>query len=62
MLTVQYAKAEPTIKFNAVEPGYTATDLTAAVGGGRPARESAKVVVRSRRLRLNACFAAVDRG
>ena len=46
MLTVQYAKAVPEIKFNAVEPGFTATDLTAAVGGGRPVQESAKVVVR----------------
>jgi len=46
MLTVQYAKAEPGIKFNAVEPGYTATDFTAAFGGGRPVEESAKVVVR----------------
>ncbi len=46
MLTVQYAKAEPAIKFNAVEPGYTATDFTAAIGGGRPVEASAKVVVR----------------
>jgi NAD(P)-dependent dehydrogenase (short-subunit alcohol dehydrogenase family) len=46
MLTVQYAKAEPEIKFNAVEPGYTATDFTAVMGGGRPVEESAKVVVR----------------
>src|SRR5690625_7360939 len=34
MLTVQYAKAEPGITFNAVEPGFTATDFTAALGGG----------------------------
>ena len=46
MLTVQYAKAEPGITFNAVEPGYTATDMTAAMGGGRPVDESARVVVR----------------
>ncbi|WP_394940340.1 SDR family NAD(P)-dependent oxidoreductase [Psychromicrobium sp. YIM B11713] len=46
MLTVQYAKAEPGIKFNAVEPGLTATDLIAGYDGGRPASESAKVVVR----------------
>jgi NAD(P)-dependent dehydrogenase (short-subunit alcohol dehydrogenase family) len=46
MLTVQYAKALPQIKFNAVEPGFTATDLTAAVGGGRPVQESAEVIVR----------------
>ncbi|GII28164.1 SDR family NAD(P)-dependent oxidoreductase [Planotetraspora mira] len=47
MLTVQYAKALPDIKFNAVEPGYTATDLTAPFGGGgRPVQESAEVIVR----------------
>jgi NAD(P)-dependent dehydrogenase (short-subunit alcohol dehydrogenase family) len=46
MLTVQYAKSQPGIKFNAVEPGATATDMTAAFGIGRPARESAAVVVR----------------
>jgi NAD(P)-dependent dehydrogenase (short-subunit alcohol dehydrogenase family) len=49
MLTVQYAKAVPEVKFNAVEPGFTATEL----GGGsveshpgRPAEISAAVVVR----------------
>ncbi|MFI1104369.1 SDR family NAD(P)-dependent oxidoreductase [Streptomyces melanogenes] len=46
MLTVQYAKAHPGIKFNAVEPGTTATDLTAAFGVGRTPQESARVVVR----------------
>ncbi|HUQ59169.1 SDR family NAD(P)-dependent oxidoreductase [Lentzea sp.] len=46
MLTVQYAKANPGIKFNAVEPGTTATDMTAAFGIGRSAQDSAKVVVR----------------
>ena len=46
MLTVQYAKAVPEIKFNAAEPGFTATDFTAAFGGGRPVEESARVVVR----------------
>ncbi|MQW77027.1 SDR family NAD(P)-dependent oxidoreductase [Nocardioides sp. dk4132] len=46
MLTVQYAKAEPGITFTAVEPGYTDTDMTAAMGGGRPVEESARVVVR----------------
>lgn len=46
MLTVQYAKAVPDIKFNAVEPGYTATGLTAASGGGRPVEVSASFVVR----------------
>jgi NAD(P)-dependent dehydrogenase (short-subunit alcohol dehydrogenase family) len=46
MLTVEYAKLHPDIKFNAVEPGATATDMTAAFGIGRPVEESARVVVR----------------
>ena len=46
MLTVQYAKSQPGIKFNAVEPGPTGTDMTAAFGIGRPVEESARVVVR----------------
>lgn len=45
MLTLQYSKSEPGIKFNAVEPGATATDMTAAFGIGRSPAESAKVVV-----------------
>ncbi|WP_053722902.1 SDR family NAD(P)-dependent oxidoreductase [Saccharothrix sp. NRRL B-16348] len=46
MLTVQYAKSEPGIKFNALEPGFTATDMTAAFDGGRSPEESARTVVR----------------
>ncbi|MTD53098.1 SDR family NAD(P)-dependent oxidoreductase [Amycolatopsis pithecellobii] len=46
MLTVQYAKSQPGIKFNAVEPGTTATDMTAAFGIGRSPAESAEVIVR----------------
>ncbi|AWB87486.1 SDR family NAD(P)-dependent oxidoreductase [Mycetocola zhujimingii] len=46
MLTVQYAKSHPDIKFNALEPGYTATDMTAAFDGGRPPAQSAQTVVR----------------
>ncbi|WP_062430877.1 SDR family NAD(P)-dependent oxidoreductase [Herbidospora daliensis] len=46
MLTVQYAKAHPGIRFNALEPGTTATDMTAAFGIGRPVEESAAIVVR----------------
>ncbi|MBD0862633.1 SDR family NAD(P)-dependent oxidoreductase [Gordonia sp. zg691] len=47
MLMVQYAKAEPAVKFNAIEPGFTATDMTAALGmaGARSVGDSAKVVV-----------------
>ncbi|MBQ1047522.1 SDR family NAD(P)-dependent oxidoreductase [Micromonospora sp. C51] len=46
MLTVQYAKSHPGIKFNALEPGTTATDMTAAFGIGRSVTDSAKTVVR----------------
>lgn len=49
MLTVQYAKAVPEVKFNAVEPGITATELGGGDPGshpGRPAEVSARVVVR----------------
>lgn len=49
MLTVQYANAVPEVKFNAVEPGITATALGGGDPGshpGRPAEVSAQVVVR----------------
>ena len=46
MLTVQYAKARPDIKFNAVEPGFTATDLTPASAAGQPVEKGAEVIVR----------------
>lgn len=46
MLTVQYAKSLPTIKFNAVEPGFTATDLTPMSGAGQPVEKGAEVIVR----------------
>jgi NAD(P)-dependent dehydrogenase (short-subunit alcohol dehydrogenase family) len=46
MLTVQYAKALPDVKFNAVEPGVTATDLTAAFGGGQAPADGAEVIAR----------------
>jgi NAD(P)-dependent dehydrogenase (short-subunit alcohol dehydrogenase family) len=46
MLTVQYAKALPGIKFNAVEPGFTATDLTPHSGAGQPVEKGAEVIVR----------------
>ncbi|MGC3994648.1 MAG: SDR family NAD(P)-dependent oxidoreductase [Propionicimonas sp.] len=49
MLTVQYANARPGIRFNAVEPGITATELGGGSPGshpGRPASESARVVAR----------------
>ncbi|MFC7788119.1 SDR family NAD(P)-dependent oxidoreductase [Microbacterium sp. MAHUQ-60] len=48
MLTVQYAKRHPEVKFNAVEPGITATELFGAAEAhpGRPAEESARIVAR----------------
>jgi NAD(P)-dependent dehydrogenase (short-subunit alcohol dehydrogenase family) len=46
MLTLQYAKSQPGIRFNALEPGFTATDMTAAMDGGRSPAESAAIVVR----------------
>ena len=46
MLTVQYAKSIPDIKFNAVEPGFTATDLTPFSGAGQPVEKGAEVIVR----------------
>lgn len=47
MLTLQYAKAHPEIKINAVEPGYTNTDLGGIDNSaGRPVEVSAKVVAR----------------
>jgi NAD(P)-dependent dehydrogenase (short-subunit alcohol dehydrogenase family) len=46
MLTVQYAKAVPDIKFNAVEPGFTATDLTPFSAAGQPVELGAEVIVR----------------
>ena len=46
MLTVQYAKTHPEIKFNAVEPGFTATELTPFSGAGKPVEKGAAVIVR----------------
>lgn len=46
MLTVQYAKAYPGIRVNAVEPGFTSTDLTPMSGTGQPVEQGAEVIVR----------------
>lgn len=43
MLTVQYARALPDIKINAVEPGFSSTDLTGN-GAGQPAARGAEVI------------------
>ncbi len=44
MLTSQYAKAFPRIRINAVDPGYTATDLNGH-NGTQPVEEGANVIV-----------------
>jgi NAD(P)-dependent dehydrogenase (short-subunit alcohol dehydrogenase family) len=47
MLTVQYARAVPEVKFNAVEPGYTNTELGGApITAGRPVEVSGAFVAR----------------
>jgi NAD(P)-dependent dehydrogenase (short-subunit alcohol dehydrogenase family) len=45
MLTVQYAKTLPQLKINAVDPGYTATDLNAH-RGTQTIEEGAEIIVR----------------
>ncbi|MGW5365188.1 SDR family NAD(P)-dependent oxidoreductase [Actinopolymorpha pittospori] len=47
MLTVQYAKAFPDLRINAVEPGFTATDLHGMSGAGiQGVEEGAEMIVR----------------
>lgn len=45
MITVQYAKAFPSMRINAVEPGYTATDLNRHTGT-QTVEEGAEIIVR----------------
>jgi NAD(P)-dependent dehydrogenase (short-subunit alcohol dehydrogenase family) len=45
MLTVQYAKAFPNMRINAVEPGFTKTDLNGN-SGHQTAEQGAEVIVR----------------
>jgi NAD(P)-dependent dehydrogenase (short-subunit alcohol dehydrogenase family) len=45
MITVQYAKAFPGMRINAVEPGYTATDLNGHTGT-QTVEEGAEIIVR----------------
>jgi NAD(P)-dependent dehydrogenase (short-subunit alcohol dehydrogenase family) len=45
MITVQYAKAFPHMRINAVEPGYTATDLNHHTGT-QTVEEGAEIIVR----------------
>ncbi|GHJ39488.1 hypothetical protein Sm713_50970 [Streptomyces sp. TS71-3] len=45
MVTVQYANALPDIRVNAVEPGYTATDLNGHTGF-QTVEQGAEIIVR----------------
>ena len=45
MITVQYAKAFPAMRINAVEPGYTATDLNGHAGI-QTVEQGAEIIVR----------------
>lgn len=45
MVTVQYAKAFPNMRINAVEPGFTKTDLNGHTGA-QPVGEGASIIVR----------------
>jgi NAD(P)-dependent dehydrogenase (short-subunit alcohol dehydrogenase family) len=45
MITIQYAKAFPTMRINAVEPGFTATDLNAGAGH-QTVEQGAEIIVR----------------
>ncbi|MEV4175048.1 SDR family NAD(P)-dependent oxidoreductase [Nonomuraea sp. NPDC049709] len=45
MLTVQYAKALPELRINAVEPGFTATDLNGNTGT-QTVEQGAEIIVR----------------
>ncbi|WP_394435707.1 SDR family NAD(P)-dependent oxidoreductase [Streptomyces sp. SGAir0957] len=49
MLTVQYAKAFPRLRINAVEPGFTKTDLNGNTGV-QTVEEGAEIIVRMARL------------
>ena len=49
MLTVQYAKAFPRIRINAVEPGFTATDLNRGAGR-QTVEQGAEIIVRMAQL------------
>jgi NAD(P)-dependent dehydrogenase (short-subunit alcohol dehydrogenase family) len=46
MLTVQYAKAYPRWRVNAVTPGLTATEFAATTGAGWSVEEGAEIIVR----------------
>jgi NAD(P)-dependent dehydrogenase (short-subunit alcohol dehydrogenase family) len=45
MITIQYAKAFPTMRINAVEPGFTQTDLNGKTGL-QTIEQGAEIIVR----------------
>ncbi|HEU5032623.1 MAG TPA: SDR family NAD(P)-dependent oxidoreductase [Spirillospora sp.] len=49
MITVQFAKAFPEMRINAVEPGFTATDLNGRTGT-QTVEEGAEIIVRMARV------------
>ncbi|CCK32273.1 short chain oxidoreductase [Streptomyces davaonensis JCM 4913] len=49
MITVQYARAFPHMRINAVEPGFTATDLNGRTGT-QTVEEGAEIIVRMARV------------
>jgi NAD(P)-dependent dehydrogenase (short-subunit alcohol dehydrogenase family) len=49
MLTSQYAKALPGMRVNAVDPGYTATDLNGH-RGSKTVEQGAEIIVQMARL------------
>jgi NAD(P)-dependent dehydrogenase (short-subunit alcohol dehydrogenase family) len=49
MITVQFAKAFPNMRINAVEPGYTATDLNGHTGT-QTVEQGAEIIVRMAQL------------
>jgi len=49
MVTAQFAKAFPEIRINAVEPGYTSTDINQR-RGGQSVEQGAEVIVRMARI------------
>jgi NAD(P)-dependent dehydrogenase (short-subunit alcohol dehydrogenase family) len=49
MITVQYAKAFPNMRINAVEPGFTKTDLNGNTGI-QTVEQGAEIIVRMAQL------------
>ncbi|RDI49230.1 SDR family NAD(P)-dependent oxidoreductase [Nocardia mexicana] len=49
LITVKYAKAFPSLRINAVEPGYTATDLN-GFAGTQTVEQGAEIIVRMARI------------